>query len=602
MRSAVMLPLFTLLILGGVALASPLKRADLNTFDYVIVGAGPGGLVTASRLSENPDISVAVIEAGTWAEDVTGNLTTVPGYNGVFDLVATNITSSPIDWNFTTTPQPGILGQVLRYPRGKVLGGSSNLNAMAWSVATVGAFDAWGEEVGDSSWNFDNVIKYYRKAMDFKPPRDTRRQNATPQYQESSISTSGPLSVSYPAYAYSWSTWLAVALNAVGVKNTDAFLDGKLNGSSWQTNTINQTTGERASADRAYLRPYLSRPNLHVFDKTMAEKIEFDGTTATGVRVSATDKTFTLQATREVIVSGGVFQSPQLLQVSGIGPEEVLKAIGVDVVVDVPGVGQNMVDQIFFGINYRVNVPTATTIAANPYNALYFQSNITGPLTNPGGEYAGFEKIPAELRTNFSAVTNQQLARFPADWPEVEYLTLPLYVSNLRSNIQPHDDFNYATILSTLMAPVSRGNLSISSSSMHDQPLINPNWLTNTSDIELAIAMFKRLRQVWGVSELDALRIGDEYFPGASIQTDEEILAHIRQNLIPVSHAVGTNKMGPKDSARAVVDPSGLVYKTQKLRVVDASIFPFLPPGTAPQATTYMLAEKIADDIKGTWE
>ena len=382
------------------------------TFDYVIVGAGPGGLVMANRLSEDENINIAVVEAGTWSEDVVGNLTQVPGYNLVFDNPNTESEPYAVDWGFTTVPQVGLQGAKTRYQRGKCLGGSSNLNAMAWSISSAGAFEAWADAVGDDSWGFDTVYKYYRKAMNFAPLAETRRANATPEWREKDVATGGPLDVRYPAYAYSWSTWLATALNAVGVMQTDSFISGKLNGSAWQTNTINHTTSARASADTAYLRPFLQRANLHIFQQTLAEKIIFNGNkTATGVFVTdnTNNSTYTLSASREVIVSAGAFQSPQLLQVSGVGPKNVLDARNIPVVADRPGVGQNLQDQFFFGIAYRVNLPTPVTIGGAPEAiaaARKFNKKATGPLSNPGGEYAGFEKLPEHLRGGFSELTN----------------------------------------------------------------------------------------------------------------------------------------------------------------------------------------------------
>ncbi|RMZ77282.1 hypothetical protein DV737_g4424, partial [Chaetothyriales sp. CBS 132003] len=390
-------------------------------------------------------------------------------------------------------------------------------------------------------------------------------------------------------------------MEGIGIKNTDSFINGALNGSAWQTNTINHTNGFRASADRAYLRPYLHRPNLAVFNGTLAERILFNNDrVATGVEVTTGHASYTLHATSEVIVAGGAFQSPQLLQVSGVGPAALLEEHGIPVIADLPGVGQNLNDQFFTGIGYRVNLDTLSTLSLGNHVAVdveLFNTNATGRLTNPGGEYAGFEKVPKHLRSNFSASTLETLAGFPEDWPEIAYLTLPVFVGNLRGPV-PTDDYNYATILATIMVPSSRGNVSITSPCMKDHPAINPNWLTTKSDIEVSIAMFKRLRQAWTVPALTNLTIGDEYYPGPGVQTDEEIEKQIRSSLIPIYHASATCKMGKADDELAVVDSHGKVYGVKNLRIVDSSIFPFLAPGTAPQATVYMLAEKIADDMK----
>ncbi|RMD44083.1 hypothetical protein DV735_g971, partial [Chaetothyriales sp. CBS 134920] len=528
------------------------------------MGAGPGGLVVANRLTEDPDVSVAVIEAGTWAEDLVGNLSAVPAYNGYFDLVATSSVPSAADWGFITTPQAGLNGEAVRYPRGKT-------------------------------------------PTNFTPPANTRFANSTPSYNPATVAYGGPLDISYPAYAYSWASWLAVALEGIGILNTDSFINGALNGSAWQTNTINHTTGFRASADRAYLRPYLDRPNLFVFNGTLAERILFDRhKTATGVQISSSDASgggfygnysYTLHARSEVIVSGGAFGSPHLLQVSGVGPAALLEQHGIPVVADRPGVGQNLNDQFFIGTSYRVNILTLSTLGLDIYAAAdveQFNTNATGRLTNPGGEYLGFEKIPEPLRSTLSASTLETLATFPDDWPEIGYLTLPLFVGDLRSSDNnPTDGGNYATILGTILTPTSIGNVSISSPSIHDPPLINPNWLTTQSDIEVAIAIFKRLRQAWTVPDLANLTLGSggEFYPGTA--------AHIRASLLPIYHAAATNKMGKPDDPLAVVDPHGRVYGVSGLRVVDISAFPFLTPGPAPQSVVYLLAEKIADDIKG---
>ncbi|KAE8416770.1 putative choline dehydrogenase [Aspergillus pseudocaelatus] len=591
-----------LLLCSTTISASPLvsRSPQERVFDYVIVGSGPGGSVVANRLTEIPDVSVAIIEAGTWASDVTGNLSLVPGYDGYFLQKSVHSTPTEIDWGFLTTPQSGINNQVVRYPRGKALGGSTNLNAMAWGESSRGAFQKWADEVGDQSFTYDKIAQYYKKPVRFSPYRSgTRFANATPSYDLAQVSDSGTLDVTYPAYAYSWTTWLAVMLDSAGMPATDSFMDGSLNGSAWHMSAVNQAHGTRASADVAYLRPALGRSNLAVFDNTLAERIVFsNGKVATGVQVSSKNSTFTLKARKEVIVAGGVFQSPQLLQVSGVGPKALLQKHGIPVVADRPGVGQNMQDQIFADIVHRVNIPTASTLGITEADIVAYKTNATGPLTNPGGEFGGFEKIPAALRTGLSNATAKTLEKYPSDWPEIQYLALPEFIGNLGTTPAPNDGYNYASLMGTLMTPTSRGTVTISSSSMRDPPLINPNWMTTQADLETMVAIFKRMRQVWASPAMREIIIGEEYWPGPSVRTDEDIIAFLKQTATPMSHAMSTCKMGKKSDPLAVVDSRGRVIGVKNLRVIDGSALPFLPPGEAPQSVVYMLAEKLADDIK----
>lgn len=600
-----------LLCFSGTSTAHPWNirdSADSNvasqSFDYVIVGTGPGGSTLARRLTEDANVTVAVIEAGTWPQDLVGNLTTVPGYNLVFDQPDITKPAYPVDWGYITTPQAGLQGAQVRYQRGKCLGGGSNLNAMAWGFASMGTFDVWADLVGDKSWLWDTVFQYYRKSMNFAPVTAGRRANATVEFRQQDAVTGGPVEVRYPSYAYSWTTWLAAALNQVGVPTTDTFIDGYLNGSAWQANCLNHTDGTRVSASTAYLSPSLSRNNLHLFQETLAEKILFHrNKTARGVlvRSNSTGKHYTIKARREVIVSGGVFNSPQLLMLSGVGPKAELEKHNITVIADRPGVGQNMQDQFFFGISYQIQTPIPVTKGGSPEAVAYaaeFDKNGTGPLGNGGGEYTGYEKLPANLRGSFSAVTNNTLAKYPADWPEMEFITLPAFIGNGRTTGPAPTNGSYATILAAIQTPTSLGNVTLNSSSALDAPLINPNWLTTTEDIEVSVAMFKRIREVWTAPVMGNVTIGEEFFPGASVQTDEQIADFVRGNTMPLYHASSTCKMGTANDTQAVVDSHGRVFGVNKLRVVDISALPFVPPGTAPQSAVYMVAEKLADVIK----
>ncbi|KAL1866892.1 hypothetical protein Daus18300_006595 [Diaporthe australafricana] len=586
------------------AAAAPYNKATDLTFDYVIVGGGPGGLTMASRLSEDPSVSVAVVEAGTWSTSMTGNQSQVPAYDFYYNGKAHNDTNPLVEWGFITTPQAGINGQEVHYTRGKSLGGCTNLNYMGYTQTTQGALQKWADTVGDESFAYEKSSQYYQKSMNFTTANlETRLPNATTSETTDTAAIGGLLDVTYSSWAQGFSTWVALAMQAVGIPGTDAFISGHLNGSSWLTSTVNARNGHRESAETAYLTPFLDRPNLSVFDLTLGERIIFDDAKAArGVEVTTQNRTYTLTARREVIVSGGAFQSPQLLQVSGVGPADLLQQHDIPVVADLPGVGQNLEDHVFFGIAYRVGVQTAAALMYGDAQAeaqARFNADGTGPLASPGGDFAGYEKLPADLRATMSPGVLGELAALPGDWPEMQYLTLPNYVGDFSSaaSATPADGYMYATLLATLIAPSSRGNISISSPRMADPPLVNPNWMTTQRDVELVVAGFKRLRQILEAPVMANVTIGPEYYPGSSVQTDDEIHRQVQESFNTMYHAASSCRMGKPSDPFAVVDNHARVYGVKNLRVVDASAFPFVPPGL-PQATVYMLAEKIADNIK----
>lgn len=278
---------------------------------------------------------------------------------------------------------------------------------MAYCHSSTGAFQLWADTVDDQSYTYDNIVQYYEKSTSFTPPDSaTRLANATPEYNPADFSTGGPLSVTYSAWSQSWSTWVAKGMKAAGIPETDALISGNLNGSTWQVQTLNHTNGHRASAETAYLRPYLSRKNLVLFTGTFAERVIFNsGKAATGVEVTTANSAYTLSASKEVVLSAGVFQSPQLLMVSGVGPAAVLQEFDIPVIADRLGVGQGMNDHIFVPLTYQTNLENAATVTTQAIDE--FNTQASGPLTNPGGDYVGVEKIPQALRANWSAETTK---------------------------------------------------------------------------------------------------------------------------------------------------------------------------------------------------
>lgn len=464
----------------------------------------------------------------------------------------------------------------------------------------------WATEVEDPSFNFDNLLPYYKQDVHYTPPKAGVFTNSTVRQDPSAFSDSGGvLQVSYANFADSFDTWAQPTLEKGGMCGIDGFNSGELIGSSYATSTIDPSNAHRSSSESSFLQRAIRTTTLQVYKQSLALKILFDGNSnAKGVAVTTAGLNYTLQARKEVIVSAGAFQSPQLLMVSGIGPKDTLDRLGIPVRKDLPGVGQNLQDQPFFGTAFRVNLETASTLQTDPaaYAAAEkaYLTQASGPLSIATGGVFGWEKLPAAYRNNLTTSARNALAQFPADWPEIEWLPSGAYLGTQDNHqtADPKDGYNYATLATGLIAPLSRGSISINSSSMQDPPLINPNWLTDPTDIEVAIAAFKRQRDLWAILKSYNVTIGEERFPGPAVQSDAQILAFIRSAVTPIWHASATCKMGKANDAMAVIDNQARVFGVKGLRVVDASSFPFLPPGH-PQSTVYALALKIGSEILG---
>jgi choline dehydrogenase len=480
---------------------------------------------------------------------------------------------------------------------------------MTYHAGVRGSYHNWAVAVNDPTYEYDAIWPYYMKHQNHtRPDMHKRFPNTTVNYNPARLGTDGPVQVIYPNYASALGTYVELGLNESGMSPIDGFESGRLIGSGYALATINFDTNTRDSSETAYLQPALVNENnlLTMYPETMAKRVIFDDNmTATGVQVNTEGLTYILQAKREVILSAGSFQSPQLLMVSGIGPRAKLQPHGIRQRVNLTGVGENMWDHILFGPSFHVNVQT-TGSTQDPtvmeQAVLDFNQRGSGPLTNPGVDVFGWEKVPAAFSRNFSAQARADLAAFPDDWPDYEWIFPGAVFGYSRDFVrdQPHDGRSYGSIIAALLTPMSRGTINIASNDTADHPIIDPRWLTHPTDQAVAVAAFKRARQIWSSPSLQEITIGEEFFPGPNITTDAEILHLIRQALTPVSHAACTNKMGVRSDPMAVVDNQCRVFGTQGLRVVDASSLPFLPPGH-PMATIYALAEKISDDIKATW-
>ncbi|KAI9687170.1 MAG: hypothetical protein M1822_002581 [Bathelium mastoideum] len=576
-----------------------------NNYDYVVVGGGNAGLAVAERLVEQNAGTVAVLEAGTYYELGNGNISSLPGDDGFYSGSGVTDYQPLVDWGYDTVPQAGRFNKTVHYARGKCLGGSSARNFMVYQRGTVGSYQNWADQVGDDSYTWENFLPWFKKSVNFTEPNmDARFKNSTPVYVAQDAGDQlGPLSVTYSNYAQAFATYAAEGFPQMGIETIDGFLSGKLIGSSYATFTINATYQTRDSSETSFLRVGLENPNLIVYPLAVAKKINFDSNKkATGVLVETDGFQYTVSANKEVILSAGVFGTPQLLMVSGVGPAETLNSLNIPVVADRPGVGQGMQDHVFFDIAYEVDAVTATSLQNPEFaaeQAALFDTKAEGLYANPVTDVLGWEKIPDNLRANWSEESKTALAAYPSDWPEVEFLSSGAFLGDMISlPIETKGDANYASMALALVTPRSRGTVSIKSNDTNDAPLIDPKWLTVQSDVDIVVAGFKRIRDFWNTKALQSLVVGEEFFPGKSVQTDEEIEDFVRNNFNTIWHGTSTASMGRANDTNAVVDTEGRVIGVDSLRVIDASAMPLLPPGH-PMSTIYALAEKLTCAVSG---
>lgn len=598
---------------GGPLLGTSFGVPGANaTFDYVVVGGGTAGLTIASRLAENRTVSVAVIEAGGFYEFDNGNYSVVPGYSSYYTGTDPTDYQPLVDWGFSTQPQSALGGRVLHYARGKTLGGSSARNYMLYQRPTVESMQRWADEVDDQSYTFNRMLPYYKKSVHYTPPNQALYGNSSNTEAEDAFSPKGgPVEVSFSNMVHAFGSWLQKAFTTLGMNQIDGFNSGDLIGSAFATFTINPQNAHRSSSESSFLQEVLNKGvGPTVYKNTMAQRILFTphGNRATGLQVSTAGTfgtpqvNFTIHARKEVILSAGAFQSPQLLMVSGIGQCDHLRSLDISCLQNLPGVGQNMQDHAIFGIAHRVNVLTASAMANNSTFAAQsvreYIEHATGPLSIFGPGYYGWEKLPNSLRSKLTRASREALSSFPSDWPELEWLPTSAFSRyNLNKvTADPKDGHQYATINGALNAPLSRGTVRLAGPTMNTLPLIDPQWLTDSTDMDLAVQMFHRQRQIWAKLAKLGVAEHEEYFPGVNVSTDAQIREFIQKSMATVYHAAATCKMGREDDTMAVIDSNARVYGVQGLRVVDASSFPFLPPGH-PQSTIYAFAEKIADEL-----
>ena len=528
-------------------------------FDYVIVGAGAAGCVLANRLSEDPNTSVLLLEAG--GKDWSPLLKIPAGFS--------RLMGTKYNWLFTTTPQQHMNNRQMFLPQGKVLGGSTSINAMLYIRGNRRDYDEWRDQ-GNVGWGYDDVLPFFKKSE--------RNQRFNNEYHGAAgeLGVSDQLEINPLAHAF------VRAAQQAGIPFT-ADPNGREQDGVYY-NQLTQRDGKRSSASQAFLQPILkSRSNLVVRTNARVFRVNVEDGRASGVSYFRGNNTVTVCARRETIVSAGPINSPQLLMVSGIGDAVQLGQLGIPVVHHLPGVGKNLHDQLEVNITAKINVPLSYDRQDRYWNAarhaLQWLIYRRGPATATVSQGGAFIRTNSEVRS-----------------PDIQIHMEPAYVvwsEGVSKKIQRVPGHGI-TLISVNVRPKSRGEVTLASSDIRDFPKINPNFLSDPHDRETSMAGFKTLRRIMAQPEL-ARYIVREETPGSSIQEDDEIQAFIRQYGVTDFHPVGTCKMGHDDTA--VVDEKLRVHGVPGLRVIDSSIMPSIISGNT-QAASFMIGEKGADMIR----
>jgi len=540
---------------GAVAKAAQTRGGDLGTFDYVIVGAGSAGCVLANRLSADPSVTVALLEAGGRDDYLWIHIPV--GYLYCIDNPRT-------DWCFRTEPEAGLGGRALGYPRGKVLGGCSSINGMIYMRGQARDYDLW-RQAGNAGWAWHDVLPYFRRSEDFAPGGDALH------------GTGGELRIERQRLSWEILDAFRAAAASVGIPPTEDFNRGDNEGCGFFH--VTQRRGVRWNAVRAFLRPARRRPNLRVITHAEARGLRLEGRRAAGVTLRIDGQEARIGARREVILCAGAIGSPHLLQLSGIGAPDLLQAHGIAVAHALPGVGENLQDHLQLRLAYRVS-GTRTL------------NEVAGRLVGKAGiaaQYAVLRRGPMSMApSQLGAFTRSDPAR---DTPDLEYHVQPLSLDRFGEKLHPFPAFTASVCH---LRPESRGHVRLAAPDPATPPHIQPNYLSTEGDRHVAAAAIRLTRRICAAPPLARFH-PQEFRPGPDAQTEAELVAAAGQIGTTIFHPVGTCRMG--QDAMAVVDERLRVHGIAGLRVVDASIMPSITSGNTNAPTT-MIAEKAADMIR----
>lgn len=527
-------------------------------FDYIIVGAGTAGSVLANRLSSDPENRVLVLEAGPKDRSIFINMPAA---------FSEPLKSDRLNWGYHSEPEPAMNNRRMYCPRGRVIGGSSSINGMVYIRGHALDYDRWAEQ-GLDDWSYRHCLPYFKRGQRHEfGPNKYRGGN-----DEGVHVTAG--TAKHPLHA----AWIEAGQQA-GYEYTHDVNGYKQEGIGPFDRTV--WNGERCSAAKAYLRPALKRDNLEVWSGCLAHRVLFENNKAVGVEFSRKKRLQKVHANKEVILSGGAINSPQLLQLSGVGPADHLKQLDIPVVSDLPGVGDNLQDHLEVYVQYESKKPISLYPSLQPLGRLKVGLEWIFSRTGPGAtnhfETGGFIRSKAGIKH-----------------PNLQFHFLPLAINYDGSS--PAGGHGFQAHVGP-MRPTSRGYVKIRSNDPTDQPEILFNYMGTENDREEMRDAIRLTREIISQKSFDRYR-GEELSPGKDAQTDSEIDEFIRERGESAYHPTCTCKMGPESDDKAVVDSGGSVYGVENLRVADASIMPDLISGNT-DTPTVMIAEKLSDHILG---